>query len=1424
MSKKLLGIIFGLISLSFVGLTTTTIINYNNLDENYYTQEDVNSKINELEEYIKEKDGELQGALDTLREEYENKIANLQSKDEENATAIKTLTDTYIAKVKELEASDKSNADALSELKSSYETSLEELQSKDEENAEAIKTLTDTYTAKVKELESSDKANADALAELKSSYETSLEELQSKDEENAEAIQSLTDAYTAKVKELEASDKANADALAELKSSYEASLKELEAADEANAEAIKTLTDTYTAKVQELEASDKANAEALAELKSSYETSLEELEAADEANAEEIKSLTDTYTAKVKELEASDKANADALAELKSNYETSLEELQAKDDVLDQLIADLDGELQTKIAEITLKYDGKVTEIENIIDSLKAVDTEQNEKIDTLITQVEALMNVPKYTISFDTDGAGSIDSQTIELGDKVLEPFAPSKDGYIFDGWFYGEEKWSFIGYPVSENMTLTAKWHVAYDIPEMVFENTTYIYDGIVKTLKVSNADELPSELFVMYSSNSRKEVGQTLAYAYVMDQNGYVYETVTAVLTIEKADLSFTMDGFTTTYDGNTYSLAINEELPYGVTVTYENNNQKNAGTYEVTAKFTVSDNYNAVSDIKANLVIAKATPTVNVTHTAENFTLNDELNLNVESSVAGSVALKGGQTLTIGTRNYTYVFTPLDTVNYNTVTGNVDITVYSKVTFLNFDDEILDVQYIEKAGYIDDFTPIYEGENGYLYTFVGWSFQNGYFESTTEVYTSITLKADYNRTPINYTISYNLNDGTTSETLVYSYTILDEVNIPELSKVGYEFNGWSGTGLDSLSTSFTLQNAFGDKEYTANFTPNSYKVTFDLVGGSCDANELAVNYDEDVTLPTPRLFGYDFDGWTLSGTPIENTFKWNYLSDINLVANWSQADIVEITTAEELASVAYSLDGNYILMENIDLSGISWDVLGDASTPFTGTFDGNGYTISNLSLSSITNYSGLFGANSGTIKNLNIVDANIDAGAIGASILVGNNSGIINNCSVSGIIEFNTQYTGGLCAYNTGTISNSTSSATVSNSKYVGGLVGYTYGGTIEASSSTGSVSNGLTESYMGGLIGYADASVNILKITDSSSTATINYEYLADSTVVTSYVGGLVGYATCGELTEINGYVKDCLYNADIIVNIDSSQTYRAINMTSCVGGLIGYSSYFKCEKNYSNGNINNMLLKDDFQNYDSHITDGYSDKSYNSRYYYFYNKLYSYVGGLIGIDYFGDYSNSFSNIVISNKAECINYYHSYSSADICTSYAYANSYVGGAIGKTTGGKIQQIYSSSLLSSDTNAKANYSSIDHLNQAHTESYVGMLVGYADVEDTNVTIIDSFGSTDSLSANAIVDSYPGYYSIINNYGGLCGNDENILVDNCYRYSGTDSNIELGTPTSLANLKSVNFITNTLGWDTEIWLLENGKYPTLK
>ena len=64
------------------------------------------------------------------------------------------------------------------------------------------------------------------------------------------------------------------------------------------------------------------------------------------------------------------------------------------------------------------------------------------------------------HTVTFDTDGAGEIPSQTIAHGEKATKPTDPTKDGYTFLGWYYGEELWSFIGYVVIEDMTLTAKW----------------------------------------------------------------------------------------------------------------------------------------------------------------------------------------------------------------------------------------------------------------------------------------------------------------------------------------------------------------------------------------------------------------------------------------------------------------------------------------------------------------------------------------------------------------------------------------------------------------------------------------------------------------------------------------------------------------------------------------------------------------------------------------------------------------------------------------------------------------------------------------------------------------------------------------------------------------------------------------------------
>ena len=58
---------------------------------------------------------------------------------------------------------------------------------------------------------------------------------------------------------------------------------------------------------------------------------------------------------------------------------------------------------------------------------------------------------------------------------------------------------------------------------------------------------------------------------------------------------------------------------------------------------------------------------------------------------------------------------------------------------------------------------------------------------------------------------------------------------------------------------------------------------------------------------------------------------------------------------ITTALQLHNIRFNLGGDYVLSNDIDLSGYpNWDPIGTLANPFTGTFDGNGHTISNLTI--------------------------------------------------------------------------------------------------------------------------------------------------------------------------------------------------------------------------------------------------------------------------------------------------------------------------------------------------------------------------------------------------------------------------------------------------------------------------------------
>ena len=69
-----------------------------------------------------------------------------------------------------------------------------------------------------------------------------------------------------------------------------------------------------------------------------------------------------------------------------------------------------------------------------------------------------------RVTVTFDTQGGTGIAAQTVKSGETATEPQAPEKAGYVFAGWFCDGQAWSFADRPVTEDVTLTARWETIY------------------------------------------------------------------------------------------------------------------------------------------------------------------------------------------------------------------------------------------------------------------------------------------------------------------------------------------------------------------------------------------------------------------------------------------------------------------------------------------------------------------------------------------------------------------------------------------------------------------------------------------------------------------------------------------------------------------------------------------------------------------------------------------------------------------------------------------------------------------------------------------------------------------------------------------------------------------------------------------------
>ena len=285
--------------------------------------------------------------------------------------------------------------------------------------------------------------------------------------------------------------------------------------------------------------------------------------------------------------------------------------------------------------------------------------------------------------------------------------------------------------------------------------------------------------------------------------------------------------------------------------------------------------------------------------------------------------------------------------------------------------------------------------------------------------------------------------------------------------------------------------------------------------------------------------------------------------------------AKGEVNEIRTAEQLHNSRDKLDGYHMLMNDIDLSsrndGLWVPIGGNDEDAFTGIFDGQGFTVSNLYITrNGYKYNGLFGV---VAKTALVMDVSL----LNTRIVISHPSGT----------ERVARYGGGICGHNSGTIEKCYNSGGLISSPVAGGITGANGGGgTIVDSINKGQIIATPAADdwlYAGGISG-----INTSSIAFCYNTAQVWASSMNDFAVA----GGISG-ANSGQITDsyntgsisasssaydaYSNYmygVGPLLGNSGVPMVYSLSNSGRFAN----AGGICGYN-YKQITNTYNTGNV-----------------------------------------------------------------------------------------------------------------------------------------------------------------------------------------------------------------------------------------------------
>jgi len=199
----------------------------------------------------------------------------------------------------------------------------------------------------------------------------------------------------------------------------------------------------------------------------------------------------------------------------------------------------------------------------------------------------------------------------------------------------------------------------------------------------------------------------------------------------------------------------------------------------------------------------------------------------------------------------------------------------------------------------------------------YTFAGWNTQvddNGDSyaagDELTLGTTDVTLYAQW--TPIEYTVTYNLNGGTgtapSSTPVNYAATATVTSDLP--SRSGYWFNGWN-TAADGSGNAYASGRTFtmlGDVTLYAQWVPEEFELAYNANGGEGAPDPIVTTIGSvNLSAQEPTRTGYDFAAWhddpDGSGTAYAPESAFNVTGDTVVYADWKANNY----------TITYDLDG-------------------------------------------------------------------------------------------------------------------------------------------------------------------------------------------------------------------------------------------------------------------------------------------------------------------------------------------------------------------------------------------------------------------------------------------------------------------------------------------------------------------------------